>query len=276
MAPTKPARVLIIAGSDSGGGAGIQADIKTVTVLGGFAMTAITALTAQNTRGVHGVVGIDPAFIRQQIEVVLADIGADAIKIGMLHSVPVIVAVTDALRTLAPTVPVVLDPVMMAKGGAPLLAPDAIGAVRTLALPLASVITPNLPEAAALLELEEAAVAADPASAGAQLLTLGAKAALVKGGHADGPIVRDVLVTGNDVHPFGQPRIDTRATHGTGCTLASAIATGVGQGLALAPACAHAISYVHQAIQDAPGLGTGYGPLGHNARVRWVRPDRVY
>jgi hydroxymethylpyrimidine/phosphomethylpyrimidine kinase len=270
MAPTKPTRVLIIGGSDSGGGAGIQADIKAVTVLGGFAMTAITALTAQNTQGVHGVIGIDPAFIRRQIDVVLTDIGADAIKIGMLHSVPVIEAVTDALRALALDVPVVLDPVMMAKGGAPLLAPDAIDAVRTLTLPLATVITPNLPEAAALLAIEAATVAADPAGAGTQLRALGAQAALVKGGHADGPIVRDVLVTDVDAHSFERPRIDTRATHGTGCTLASAFATGIGQRLALVPACERAINYVHQAIQDAPGLGAGHGPLGHNARVQWT------
>ncbi|WP_043364791.1 bifunctional hydroxymethylpyrimidine kinase/phosphomethylpyrimidine kinase [Belnapia sp. F-4-1] len=252
-------RVLIVAGSDSGGGAGIQADIKSVTALGGFAMTAITALTAQNTEGVHGVLPIPTAFIRQQMEVVLADLGADALKTGMLHDSPTIEAVCDALP---PGIPLVADPVMVAKGGHPLLQPDAVETLKRRLIPRATLITPNLPEAEVLTGLrittEEEMQAAMPA-----LLALGAGAVLLKGGHLEGPVLVDLLGTPDGVIRFEDARIETRHTHGTGCTLASAIAAGLAQGLSLAEAVARARRYVRAAILAAPGFGRGHGPLNH-------------
>jgi hydroxymethylpyrimidine/phosphomethylpyrimidine kinase len=255
-------RVLIVAGSDSGGGAGIQADIKAVTALGAFAMTAVTALTAQNTLGVHGVVGIEPAFIRQQMAVVLDDIGADAIKTGMLHSVPVIEAVCEELAMRARGVPLVVDPVMIAKGGHPLIAADAIATLKGRLLPLAAIITPNLPEAEALVDrpirtLDEMRAAA-PA-----LLALGAPGVLLKGGHMEGAALTDLLITAQGIEEFTSPRIDTRHTHGTGCTLASAVAAGLAQGMALRQAVMRARAYVQAAIAAAPGYGAGHGPLDH-------------
>lgn len=255
-------RVLIIAGSDSGGGAGIQADIKAVTALRGFAMTAITALTAQNTLGVHGVMGVPTDFIRQQIAVVLDDLGADAIKTGMLHAVPVIEAVCDELTARARGIPLVADPVMVAKGGHPLLAPDAVETLKARLLPLATVITPNLPEAEVLAgrpirtvaEMREAATA---------LRALGVPAVLLKGGHLEGDVVTDLLVTAEGAEEFSTPRIDTRHTHGTGCTLASAIAAGLAQGMSLRDAVIRARAYVLAAIAAAPGFGAGHGPLDH-------------
>ncbi len=256
-------RVLIVAGSDSGGGAGIQADIKTVTALGGFAMTAVTALTAQNTLGVHGVVGIEPAFIRQQIEVVADDLGVDAIKTGMLHSSAVIEAVAGAIRDLAPATPLVVDPVMVAKGGAPLLEPRAIATLRDTLLPLATVVTPNLPEAGMLLgrDIPDADGMADAAEA---LRDFGPRAALLKGGHLEGDTVLDLLAAGGTGPVrWTAAKIDTMHTHGTGCTLASAVAAGLAQGLALEPAVARAREYVRSAILAAPGYGAGHGPLNH-------------
>ncbi|MEN3974807.1 bifunctional hydroxymethylpyrimidine kinase/phosphomethylpyrimidine kinase [Emcibacter sp. SYSU 3D8] len=255
-------RVLIIAGSDSGGGAGIQADIKTVTMLGGFAATAITALTAQNTLGVHGILGIDPAFIRQQMQVVLRDIGADCLKTGMLHSAEVIEAVAATIEEDAAGVKLVVDPVMVAKGGAALLQDSAAHALITRMVPKATVLTPNLPEAAALTGLEVADLGG-MRRAGAALLELGAKAVLVKGGHLDGPVLHDLLLTGDGEHVFESRRIETRHTHGTGCTLASAIATGLAQGMTVVDSVARAREYVHRAIASAPGLGQGHGPLDH-------------
>ena len=256
-------RVLIVAGSDSGGGAGIQADIKAVTVLGGYAATAVTALTAQNTLGVHGVVPVDPAFVSQQMEVVLTDVGADAIKTGMLHSAPVIAAVTRTLQQLAHNVPVVVDPVMVAKGGTPLLQNEAREALVQLLLPMAALVTPNLPEAELLSgvrirSLDDMRRAAD------LLLASGASAVLLKGGHLPGTTVVDILRTvDGEAREFEHPRIETRSTHGTGCTLASAIATGIAEGLTLEAAVDNARRYVLQAIRTAPGLGGGHGPLNH-------------
>ena len=256
-------RILIIAGSDSGGGAGIQADIKAVTALDGFAMTAITALTAQNTEGVHAVQEVPVDFITRQIEVVLQDIGADAVKIGMLHKAEVIEAVADALARLAPGVPLVLDPVMVAKGGHALLEADAVAALQVRLIPRAKLITPNVPEAEALTgakieNVEDLSVVAD------KLTRLGAKAALVKGGHMDGNQVSDVLVEGaKRPEVFTSPRLDTPHTHGTGCTLASAIACGLAQGLDLVDAVKRARAYVFEAIATAPGYGRGHGPLNH-------------
>ena len=260
--------MLIIAGSDSGGGAGIQADIKTVTALGGYAATAITALTAQNTLGVHAVHSVPPDFIRQQIDVVLADIGADAIKTGMLHSAAVIDAVCQSLSARAAGIPLVVDPVMVAKGGASLLDTSAIDTMKSRLFPLARLITPNLPEAEALTGnvvrgVEDMRRAADG------LLALGCGAVLVKGGHGEGAEITDLLAeAGGKVTLFRGRRIDTRHTHGTGCTLASAIATGLAQGLTLADAVARARKYVRKALRTAPGLGQGHGPLNHGHTVQ--------
>lgn len=259
-------RVLIAAGSDSGGGAGIQADIKAVTALDGYAMTAITALTAQNTRGVFGISGVEPAFIAQQIELVLSDIGADALKTGMLHSAAVIETVVDGFARHAPGVPLVADPVMVAKGGHRLLEEDAVETLRMRLLPAAALITPNLPEAEALLEATVDPDAMEDAAQG--LLALGPQAVLLKGGHAPGATVRDVLATAEGVEVFEHPRIDTAHTHGTGCTLASAIAAGLARGLTLPHAVRRATDYVHAAIERAPGYGQGRGPLDHAHTVR--------
>lgn len=260
-------RVLVIAGSDSGGGAGIQADIKTVTMLDGFAATAITALTAQNTLGVFGVLPIPPAFVRQQIEIVLDDIGADAVKTGMLHDAAVIEIVAAALLDRAPRVPLVLDPVMVAKGGAPLIEPAAIDALKERLVPHAAVLTPNLPEAEILAGRAIDSVAAMHGAAEA-LLRLGCRAVLLKGGHLAGDTVHDVLATATGRRVWSHARIASRHTHGTGCTLASAIAAGLAQGLAIEPAVERAREYVRRAIASAPGLGRGHGPLDHAHPLR--------
>lgn len=261
-------RVLIIAGSDSGGGAGIQADIKTVTALNGFAMTAITALTAQNTLGVHGVHEVPEAFITQQIETVLEDLGADVIKLGMLHRTSVIHAVADALERLAPDVPIVLDPVMVAKGGHSLLEADAMAALKDRLVCKARLLTPNVPEAEALCGVKIDNVE-DMAVAGDKLARLGAQAVLVKGGHMDGETVTDVLwQDGARPEILNGPRINTQHTHGTGCTLASAIACGLAQGMELSVAVKRARAYVLEAINTAPGFGHGHGPLNHAHTVR--------
>ncbi|MEA2789849.1 MAG: hydroxymethylpyrimidine/phosphomethylpyrimidine kinase [Acetobacteraceae bacterium] len=259
-------RVLVIAGSDSGGGAGIQADIKTVTALGGFAATAITALTAQNTLGVHGVMPVPPDFIRRQIDVVMGDIGADVIKIGMLGDIATIEAVCDALAAFAPEVPVVLDPVMMAKGGQALLAPDAVDSLRRRLLPRAAVITPNLPEAE-VLTLLAVGSEAEMRVAATALLNLGVPAVLLKGGHSQSAEVTDLLATSAGIEAFAAPRIETRHTHGTGCTTASAVAIGLAQGLSLRDSIVRARAYVRAAIASAPGLGQGHGPLNHAVTI---------
>ncbi len=257
-------RVLIVAGSDSGGGAGIQADIKAVLALGAHASTAVTALTAQNTLGVHGVLAIPPAFIRQQMEAVLADIGADAVKTGMLGNADTIEAVADGLHGLG--LSLVLDPVMVAKGGARLLDPGALASLKRRLLPMATVITPNVPEAEDLLgrPIPDFDAAIEAAKA---LMDLGAPAVLLKGGHFSGPAAKDVLVAPGIVEALENPRIDTRHTHGTGCTLASAIAAGLAQGLGLVAAVVRARAYVQAAIRAAPGLGNGHGPLDHGVTI---------
>lgn len=252
-------RVLIIAGSDSGGGAGIQGDLKTVTTLGGYGMTAITALTAQNTQGVFGVHPVPTDFIAQQITLCLDDIGADAIKTGMLHSAEIINTIA---ATLPADIPLVVDPVMLAKGGAPLLEASALTALKEKLLRRATLITPNLPEAAFLLgyPIRDAEAMEDAARA---LLAFGAQAVLLKGGHGEGATITDILATSEGLAHFTARRIHTSHTHGTGCTLASAIATGIAQGLALEAAAKRAHAYVQAAIQAAPELGKGHGPLGH-------------
>lgn len=275
-------RVLIIAGSDSGGGAGIQADIKTVTALGGYAMTAITALTAQNTLGVHAIHEVPEDFIARQIEVVLEDLGADAIKIGMLHRADVIHVVADALERSGTTAPLVLDPVMVAKGGHALLEPDAVQALKDRLIPLAMVITPNVPEAEALTGIKIDTVA-DFGPIGDKLVRMGAHAALVKGGHMpaetnarsdDGGMVTDVLWRkGAHAEVFESHRIDSRHTHGTGCTLASAIACSLAQEMDLVTSIKRARGYVHHAILTAPGFGQGHGPLNHGHTVTAFNVD---
>ena len=264
-------RVLVIAGSDSGGGAGIQADIKTITALGGYAATAITAVTVQNTLGVTGVHPIPLDIIAAQARAVLDDIGADAIKTGMLGDAAVVEVVAAAIDH-AGLVPTVVDPVMVAKGGAPLLAEAAIGAVKSLMIPRATLLTPNAPEAAALTGLV-VETTDDLRRAGEALLALGAKAVLMKGGHilagdGAGDRVVDVLMTTEGETTFEGERIETRHTHGTGCTLASACATGLAQGLPLEQAVARAWNYVHEAMLRAPGFGGGHGPLDHGWTLR--------
>ena len=260
-------RVLVIAGSDSGGGAGIQADLKTISMLDAYAATAITALTAQNTEGVFGVLPIPPDFIRRQIEVVLDDIGADVIKTGMLHDAAVIEAVAAVLKEHAAALPLVVDPVMAAKGGARLIEPEAIDALKRLLIARAEIVTPNLPEAEILCGATIGDVS-EMRTAGETLLGLGCRAALVKGGHLLGETVSDVLVTRGGAKVWESPRITTRHTHGTGCTLASAIAAGLAQGLHVEAAVDRARSYVERAIAGAPGLGRGHGPLDHAHPLR--------
>ncbi|HEY3497319.1 MAG TPA: bifunctional hydroxymethylpyrimidine kinase/phosphomethylpyrimidine kinase [Polyangiaceae bacterium] len=256
-------RVLIVAGSDSGGGAGIQADVKAVTMLGGYAATAITALTAQNTLGVIGILPVDPDFVALQMRAVLEDIGADAIKTGMLGSAKVVERVAGTCRSLAPMVPLVLDPVMVAKGGANLLEPSAREALVRELLPMAALVTPNVPEAEALTGIAIRSEA-DLERAADRLLLSGASAVLVKGGHLQGERVVDVLRTADGAaFRFESARIQTRSTHGTGCTLASAIAAGVAEGLTLHDAVERGRDYVLEAIRSAPGLGSGHGPLNH-------------
>ena len=256
-------RVLVIAGSDSGGGAGIQADIKAIMAMDGFAATAITAITAQNTLGVHAVQPLPIAIVRAQISAVLDDIGADAIKTGMLGDADMIAAIADEIEHRARTTPLVVDPVMVAKGGASLLAESAVETLRARLLPLATVITPNLPEAEVLLGHP----IIDPAAAAIELRNF-ARAVLLKGGHGNGPAVTDILAHEAGLELFESERIATNHTHGTGCTLASAIAAGLAQGLDLAQAVRRARAYVHEAIRQAPGFGAGHGPLNHNVRLQ--------
>lgn len=256
-------RLLIVAGSDSGGGAGIQADIKTATMHGVYAMTAVTAITVQDTRGVHGVHVIPDEVIADQMAACLIDIGADAVKTGMLHSAGTIETVARVLAKHAADVPLVVDPVMVAKGGARLIDETAVAAMKTHLFPRAAVITPNLPEAAALLDIAEIADVEAMEAAGRALLDFGPRAVLMKGGHLPGDAVTDLLLTRAGMSRFDGPRIESRHTHGTGCTMASAIASGLAQGLSLSDAVAAARAYVTRAIETAPGLGHGHGPLNH-------------
>jgi len=261
-------RVLIIAGSDSGGGAGIQADIKTVTALGGYAMTAITALTAQNTHGVQAIEEVSPDFVTQQIKTALEDIGADAIKIGMLHRSEIVEAVADYFDAATDLPPVILDPVMIAKGGAALLTEEASSSIKSRLISSHSqVLTPNIPEAEHLTGMTIETLS-DMEKAGRQLLEAGPVAVLMKGGHRDGADVIDLLISPEGVQTFTHPRIDTLHTHGTGCTLSSAIAIGIAQGMPIKKAVERALRYVEVAIQEAPGYGGGHGPLNHGHTVK--------
>ncbi|TQS73894.1 bifunctional hydroxymethylpyrimidine kinase/phosphomethylpyrimidine kinase [Rhodobacteraceae bacterium] len=258
------AKLLIIAGSDSGGGAGIQADLKTASALGVYASTAITAITAQNTVGVQRVAVMEPDLVAAQIASVLDDIGADAVKIGMLGSVGLIRAVADALAGFRG--PVVLDPVMVAKSGDTLLERDAVQALREHLLPLAHLLTPNLPEAAQLLGQPQAETSHEVAAQGRALCQMGARAVLMKGGHGAGPVCRDLLVgPAEALQQFSAPRQTTQNTHGTGCTLSSAIAAELALGRPLYEAVERAHAWLQRAIACADRLqvGRGYGPVHH-------------
>ncbi len=254
-------KILIIAGSDSSGGAGIQADIKTVTALGGYAMTAVTAVTVQNTKGVSAVIPIKPKEIGKQILFTCKDIKPNAIKIGMLHSSQVIMSVVNALKKVK-TSKIVLDPVMVAKGGARLINQLAIKTLKDKLINKAYLITPNIPEAEVLTKtkikkLEDMIYAANI------LLELGVKNVLLKGGHRKSKYMEDILLNRKEIKIFKNKKIKTRNTHGTGCTLSSAIATFLSCGKPLKKSCELGIKYVNQAIGSNPNYGKGYGPINH-------------
>jgi hydroxymethylpyrimidine/phosphomethylpyrimidine kinase len=258
-------RVLIIAGSDSGGGAGIQADIKAVTMLGGYAMTAVTAITVQDTNGVHGVWPVPLEAVTGQMQVTLADIGADAIKTGMLGSAALVEAVAECLSERAQLIPRVIDPVMISTSGHRLVDTKGVEAIRSELVPHARLVTPNAPEAEVLTGKAVETVDGQRRAA-ERLLELGANGALVKGGHLEGRIVTDVLQTTTGEWIFESPRIDTTSTHGTGCTLASAIAALLGQGVSVPEAVEQGRDYLMGAIRAAKGFGKGAGPVHHG----WV------
>ena len=249
-----PARILTIAGSDCSGGAGLQADLKTITMLGGYGMSAITAITAQNTRGVFAVEPLSPQMVAAQIDACIDDIGVDAVKIGMLGSAAITHVVADRLEKIA--APVVFDPVMVATSGSLLADADTVAAFDRM-MALAALTTPNLPELEAL--------------GGEAVVRAKTRALLIKGGHGEGATIENRLITPHGEHIFTSQRIETRHTHGTGCTLASAIATGLGQGMSMPDAVKRAGEFVHAALLAAPGFGAGHGPLGHQAWHQAVR-----
>jgi hydroxymethylpyrimidine/phosphomethylpyrimidine kinase len=256
----RPPRLLTIAGSDSGGGAGIQADLKTFAAHGAYGMSAITALTAQNTREVRSVLAVPPEMVAAQIDAVFDDLGVDAVKIGMLANAGIVRAVAARLAAHAGP-PVVLDPVMVAKGGEPLLADEAVDALLTELLPLATLVTPNLPELERLTG-RPAAGEEERRQAAAALAARG-PAVLAKGGHAAGEEVVDLLLAAGRLHRYANPRLATRATHGTGCTLSAAIAARLAAGDELPAAVAGAIAYLRGAMAAARALGGGHGPVDH-------------
>ena len=263
MNSATPLRALTIAGSDSGGGAGIQADLKTFAALGVFGTSAITAITAQNTLGVTAVAEVPVEVINDQIEAVVSDIGVNAVKTGMLSSTEIVECVADAAERLELT-PLVVDPVMVAATGAQLLRDEAVESVKNRMVPIATVVTPNIPEAEVLTGVEIGSVD-DMELAGGELVTMGADAAVVKGGHFDDGSGRltDVLVTRDGVKHFASLRIDTTSNHGTGCTFASAIAAHLAHGLDLVTAVDRSQRYVWNAMANAEPIGGGNGPLNH-------------
>ena len=261
---TPRARAMTIAGSDSGGGAGIQADLKTFAALGVYGASALTAITAQNTVGVTAVHEIPTDIITAQIDAVLDDIGADAVKTGMLSSSPIIECVSQAVQRHQ-VQRLVVDPVMVAKSGDSLLREDAIDSLRSLLLPLAVVVTPNIPEAEALTS--RAITSPDAARVAArEIVNMGCRSVVVKGGHLDGPAT-DLFFDGVTFREFTSPRIETKNTHGTGCTFASAVAAGLAQGMTPADAVALAKEYVTEAIRHSFPIGQGHGPLNHFWRM---------
>ena len=260
MATSRIPKAMTIAGSDSGGGAGIQADLKTFAALGVYGTSALTAITAQNTVGVTGIHEIPTSMIAAQIDAVLTDIGADAVKTGMLASGPIIECVVSKMEQHQ-VQRLVVDPVMVAKSGDSLLREDAIEALRTKLVPLASVITPNIPEAEALTGMKIDSDA-DVRRAAKMFTGMGAKAVVVKGGHREGPAT-DLLYDGSKFHEFSAQRIETSNTHGTGCTFASAIAAGLARGMSVLDAVQLAKDYVTEAIRRSFSVGRGHGPLNH-------------
>jgi len=254
-------KILIIAGSDSSGGAGIQADIKTITALGSYAMTAITAVTTQNTTGVKSIVGITPKEISKQILFTCKDIKPDAIKIGMLHSESVIKSVISALKIIKVS-KIILDPVMVAKGGARLINNKAINILKKKLIKKVSLITPNIPEAEVLTGLKIINMQ-DMIYAAQVLLSMGAKNVLIKGGHLKSNIVKDIFINKKEIKFFSNKKLKTKNTHGTGCTLSSAITTFFSCGKLLNKSCELSIKYVNQSIRSSPNYGKGHGPINH-------------
>lgn len=261
------ANILSIAGSDPSGGAGIQADLKSIAANGCYGMAALTALTAQNTQGVSGVHRVPPEFVADQIRAVFDDVRVDAVKVGMILDAGIAAAVADALE--GRDVTIVLDPVMIAKGGAPLLLPDAVAVLRARLLPLATVLTPNLPEAAALLGTEGATTREEMAAQGAALRKMGPRHVLMKGGHGSGAESADCLVSEDGVDWVEAPRIDTKNTHGTGCSLSAALAAQLGQGRTPLEAVTRAKAFITDAIRGADALtvGSGHGPVHHFVKL---------
>ena len=251
---------MTIAGSDSGGGAGIQADLKTFAALGVYGTSALTAITSQNTQHVTEVMELPVSMVQSQIDAVLSDIGADAVKTGMLSSSAMIEAVVEKVHEYR-LVNLVVDPVMVAKGGDRLLQEDAVEALRTLLVPMARVVTPNIPEAEVLTGSEIKTID-DSRDAAREIVAMGARAAVVKGGHLDGPAT-DIYYDGEEFRAFTAPRVATTSTHGTGCTFASATAAGLAKGLTTREAVAEAKKYVTSAIRHAFPMGSGHGPLNH-------------
>ncbi|MDX9709273.1 MAG: bifunctional hydroxymethylpyrimidine kinase/phosphomethylpyrimidine kinase [Trichloromonas sp.] len=265
--PYPRGRVLTVAGSDSGGGAGIQADIKTITLLGGYASSAITALTAQNTQGVSGIHPVPAEFVGEQIRAVLTDIGTDTLKTGMLHGAEIVALVASAIRRHS--LMAVVDPVMIAKGGASLLQPESVEILKIELLPETYLLTPNLPEAAALADMP-VENEGDMERAARKLREMGARNVLIKGGHLPGEAV-DLLLTGKGLHLLPAGRVDSRNTHGTGCTFSAAIAALLAGGLPLTVAVEQAKRFVSEAIATAPALGSGHGPLNHWQGAKAIR-----
>jgi len=254
-------KILIIAGSDSSGGAGIQADIKTITSLGSYAMTAITAVTSQNTTGIKSIVAIDSKEISRQILFTCKDIKPDAIKIGMLHSESVIKSVINSLKLIKVS-KIILDPVMVAKGGARLIDNKAINILKNQLIRKVSLITPNIPEAEVLTDLKIENTQ-NMVEAAKILLEMGAKNVLIKGGHLKSKIVKDMFVNKKEIKIFSNKKLKTKNTHGTGCTLSSAITTFFSCGKLLNKSCELGIKYVNQSIRSNPNFGKGHGPINH-------------
>ena len=254
-------KVLIIAGSDSSGGAGIQADIKTVTALGSYATTALTAVTAQNTKGVKKITSISTKLVQKQITMILDDIGTHAVKIGMLHNTSIIKSIYKILKKYK-LKNIVLDPVMIAKGGTKLISNNSIKHLKKLLLPLCTLVTPNIPEAEVLTGYSISSKE-DMIKAAKKILNMGSKNVLLKGGHLKNKMIFDVLATKKGIKIFNKRKIRTKNTHGTGCTLSSAIATSLSQKKSIFKSCKISLRYVDKAIASAPGYGKGFGPLNH-------------